>query len=96
MEIVAKSPCIKGFFLYHVLVLIFLGDNTVLEHIHSVDVEGCDTPGRFAIGCGGNFHGVSLILKIDEGGNTMAKQKNSYSFKGVRTPYLRSISGQDR
>ncbi|KRM73462.1 30S ribosomal protein S10 [Secundilactobacillus collinoides DSM 20515 = JCM 1123] len=41
----------------------------------SNDVEGCDTPGRFATGCGGNFYGVSLIFKIDEGGNPMAKQK---------------------
>lgn len=29
---------------------------------HSVDVKGCDTPGRFATGCGGNFHGASLIF----------------------------------
>ncbi len=41
----------------------------------SFDVKGCDTPGRFAMRCGGNFHGASLIFKIDEGGNTMAKQK---------------------
>ncbi len=30
----------------------------------SIDVEGCDTPGRFAMAeCIGNFHGASLFLK---------------------------------
>jgi small subunit ribosomal protein S10 len=44
-------------------------------HCTSYDVEGCDTLGSFVMGCGGNFHGASLIFKIDEGGNKMAKQK---------------------
>jgi small subunit ribosomal protein S10 len=38
-------------------------------------VEGCDTPGRFATGCGGNFHGASQILNLTKEGNIMAKQK---------------------
>lgn len=41
----------------------------------SCDAKGCDTPGSIAMGCGGNFRGASLIFKIDEGGNKMAKQK---------------------
>lgn len=44
-------------------------------NISSFDVKGCDTPGCFATGGGGNFHGASLIFKMDEGGNKMAKQK---------------------
>ncbi len=44
-------------------------------HCMSCDAEGCDTPGSFAMGCDGNFRGASLIFKIDEGGNKMAKQK---------------------
>jgi hypothetical protein len=51
------------------------------------DVEGCDTPGRFATGRGGNFHGASLIFKFDEGGNNNGKAKDSYSLKGLRTPH---------
>lgn len=32
------------------------------------EVEGCDTPGRFATGCGGNFHGASQILNLTKEG----------------------------
>ena len=53
----------------------------------SFDVKGCDTPGHIVMGRGGNFHGASLIFKIDEGGHNNGKAKNSYPFKGIRTPY---------
>ena len=40
----------------------------VQPNSESCDVEGCDTPGRFAIGRGGNFHGASQILNLTKEG----------------------------
>ncbi len=36
--------------------------------LRSVDAEGCDTPGRFATGCGGNFRGASQISNLTKEG----------------------------
>ena len=36
--------------------------------LRSDDAEGCDTPGRFATGGGGNFRGASQILNLTKEG----------------------------